>query len=93
MNSRCIENEMQPDYSQMNQGVESCTMPSMCPPIYECPMTRVCERVIVHEVPHVMPINTKIVNRHVYRHTYTPVFTCEECDTCENVYESCPKNF
>lgn len=42
---------------------------------------------------HVMPINTKIVNRHVYRHTYTPVFSCEECDTCENVYESCPKNF
>lgn len=40
-----------------------------------------------------MPINTKIVNRHVYRHTFTPVFSCEECDTCENVYESCPKNF
>ncbi|MCX4249322.1 MAG: hypothetical protein OSJ65_06125 [Bacilli bacterium] len=51
MNSRCIENEMQPDYQQMNQGVDSCAVP--CPPIYECPMTRVCERVIVHEVPQV----------------------------------------
>ncbi len=92
MNSRCIDNEMDYNYMNMKQG-ESCPIGNTCPPIYECPTTRVCERVIMHDVPHVMPINTKIINRHVYHHTFTPVFTCEECDTCENVYESCPKNF
>lgn len=92
MNSRCVDNEMDYNYAGMNQG-GSCPIGNTCPPIYECPMTKVCERVIVHDVPHVMPINTKIINRHVYRHTFTPVFSCEECDTCENVYESCPKNF
>lgn len=92
MNSRCIDNDVDYDYMNMNQGC-SCPMGNPCPPIYECPMTRVCERVIMHDVPHVMPITTKIINRHVYRHTYTPVFSCEECDTCENIYDSCPKNF
>ncbi len=57
MNSRCIENEMPMDYSQMNQmpGATACptACPNMCPPVYECPISRVCERVIVHEVPQV----------------------------------------
>lgn len=93
MNTRCMDNENDFNYmNMMNQG-EACPMENTCPPIYECPRTQVCERVIVHNVPHLMPVNTKIINRHVYRHTFTPVYSCEECDTCENVYESCPKNF
>lgn len=94
MNSRCVENEKSMMDTQMMGGM-SCPTAQACPtaPVFECPQERVCERVIVHEVPHVMPINTKIVNRHIYRHTFTPCYTCEECDTCENVYDSCPKNF
>lgn len=91
MNPRCVENEMPKDY----QSMTGMTMPETCPCplIYECPQERVCERYIIHEVPHVMPINTKIVNHHIYRHTFTPCYTMSECDTCENVYDNCQKNF
>ena len=37
---------------------------------------------------HIMPCNTKIINHHVYRHTYQPEYTyCEE-NVCENIYDS-----
>ena len=43
------------------------TMPGVvCPPIYECPRETVCHRYICHEVPHIMPCNTRIINHHVY---------------------------
>lgn len=60
-----------------------CTMP----PVYECPQERVINRDIVHEVPHICPINTRIVNHHIYKHTYTPCYTCCEENVCCNVYE------
>ncbi len=87
MNPRCVEQEM--NQQPMGYGMEN--NGCMCPPVYECPTERVCERVIVHEVPHVVPI--KMINHHVYRHTFTPCYTYSECDTCENVYDPCCKNF
>ena len=62
-------------------------------PIYECPQERVCHKEFVHEVPHVCPINTRVMNHHIYRHTYTPCYTCcEENEVC-NVYDGCCNNF
>ncbi len=99
MNPRCYEyenmdpnmnmvmNEMDPNI--MNKNMDGCA----CPPVYECPQERVCTRVIVHEVPHIMPVHTKIINHHIYKHSYTPCYTMSECDTCENVYDPCCKNF
>ena len=55
-------------------------------PVYECPQERVCHRYIHHEVPHIMPCNTRIINHHIYRHTFTPEYTCCEENVCENVY-------
>ncbi len=59
----------------------------VCPPIYECPRETVCHRYICHEVPHIMPCNTRIINHHIYRHTYTPTYSCCEENEVENVYE------
>lgn len=42
-------------------------------------------RTIVHEVPHVCPIQTKIINHHVYKHTYRPQYSCSEENTVTNV--------
>lgn len=79
-----------------NVGVSSCcqeemmgeTMPGVvCPPIYECPRETVCHRYICHEVPHIMPCNTRIINHHIYRHTYTPAYSCCEENEVQNVYE------
>ena len=94
MNPRCYENEnmdmnQMGNYNDTQKEYPGCA----CPPVYECPQERVCERYIVHEVPHVMPIHTKIVNHHIYKHSYTPCYTMSECDTCENVYDPCCKNF
>jgi len=59
----------------------------MCPPIQECPQERVCHRYMCYEVPHIMPCNTKIINHHVYRHTYTPYYTTCEENVVSNVYD------
>ena len=57
--------------------------PLMCPPIYECPQERCIHKQIIHEVPHIQPINTRIINHHIYKHTYTPCYTCtEENEVC-----------
>lgn len=46
---------------------------------------RVVHRTYVHEVPHTCPIHTRIINHHVYKHTYRPVYTCSEENVCSNV--------
>ena len=65
----------------------------VCPPVYECPQERCIHRQIIHEVPHVCPINTRIINHHIYKHTYNNCYTCtEENDIC-NVNEGCSCKF
>ena len=83
----------------MDYGMNSCcctprtqmmgeTLPGVvCPPIYECPQETVCHRYICHEVPHIQPCNTRIINHHIYRHTYTPTYSCCEENEVQNVYE------
>lgn len=69
---------------------DMCQIPmqmGMCNPIMECPQERCCHRYICHEVPHVIPCNTRIINHHVFRHTYTPAYTCCEENEYSNVYE------
>ena len=41
-------------------------------PIIEPGRERVVQRNIVHEVKHVCPMNTRIINNHIFRHTYQP---------------------
>ena len=42
----------------------------------ECPQERVCHINTCHEINHIVPINTRIINHHIYKHTYTPMYTC-----------------
>ena len=62
-----------------------CELPGvMCPPVMECPQERCCHREINHCIEHIIPINTRIINHHVYHHVYKPVYTCcEENVTCD----------
>ena len=46
---------------------------------------RVVHRTFVHEVPHVCPIHTRIINHHVYRHTYRPEYSCCEENVVSNI--------
>ena len=73
------------DYNINNQNV----MPNMAnqtmnSPIVEQVQERCVHRTFVHEVPHVCPIRTKIINHHVYRHTYRPEYSCCEENIVSN---------
>ena len=60
-------------------------MGPMQDPIVEPGKERVIQRNIIHEVKHVCPVNTKIINNHIFRHTYEPRYTCCEENVCTNV--------
>ena len=61
-------------------------------PIMEPVVTNCIEKEFYHEVPHVCPIHTHTINRHIYTHTYTPQYSCSEedqvinndCGSCSN---------
>lgn len=98
--NRCYEPEATNMDSSMNQanvmpqvgmpGMAGmgCCPSNMCPPVMECPQERVCHRQMCYEVPHIIPVNTRIINHHIYRHTYQPVFTCTMEDEVSNVYDN-----
>ena len=89
------------DYSKMNMDMNqpnmTCTNMSQenicCPNVCEMPRERVCHRYFCYDVPHIVPCNTRIINHHIYKHTYSPCYTCcEENEIC-NVTEGCCNNF
>lgn len=78
------------DFAQTSQQVNNQNFnvvqdQTMQQPIIEPMQERVVQRTIMHEVQHVCPIRTKIVNNHVYKHTYRPEYSCCEENTCTNV--------
>ena len=54
-------------------------------PIIEPMRERVVNRTFEHIVPHVCPIRTKVINHHVFKHTYRPEYSCCEENVCTNV--------
>ena len=72
-NNRCVDDYM------MNEGQMF--------PIYECPCERIENREIHHEVKHIKPVHTRIINHHIYHHTCMPCFTCSEENQICNVYD------
>ena len=81
-----MTNNMDTDFNMGNQtmdyGMNSCPSNN---PIVE-PMQEKCvHRTIMHEVNHVCPIRTKVINHHVYRHTYRPEYSCCEENVVENI--------
>lgn len=65
--------------TNMNMNVnEGYPMGTVSGPIIEPGRERCVQRNIFHEVKHVCPINTRIINNHIFRHTYQPRYTCSE---------------
>lgn len=59
-------------------------------PVYEQPVEKCVHKTFVHNVPHICPVNTKVINHHIYRHTYSPCYTCcEENQVCQVNEGSC----
>ena len=73
-----------------NQMMEA--QESTCP-IMEPVQERCIHRTIVHEVPHVCPIRTRIINHHVFKHCYRPEYSCCEENIVSNVNQGSCCNF
>lgn len=71
-------NENFNDFNNMN------TEMGMQEPIIEQGRERCIQRNIIHEVKHICPINTRIINNHIFRHTYQPRYTCSEENVVKN---------
>lgn len=56
--------------------------------VYEYPEERVCHRYFNYEVPHIKKCNTRIINHHIYHHTFIPCYTCCEENVCQNVFDN-----
>ena len=81
-NNNYIENDVDVNMMYNGQMMQGGNMSnSMSEGVQE----RVVQRTFVHEVPHVCPIHTRIINHHVYKHTYRPQYTCSEENTVSNV--------
>ena len=83
-NNNVINNDMNVDVEMMGYN-NSMVQPNMMNNMNEGVQQRVVNRTFVHEVPHTCPIHTRIINHHVYKHTYRPVYTCSEENTVSNI--------
>ena len=75
--------------SNMNMNMNTCQQRPIIEPMQE----RCVNRTIVHEVPHVCPIRTRIINHHIYKHTYRPEYSCCEENVVSNVNEGSCCNY
>ena len=83
-NNNVINNDMNVDVDMT--GYNNSMMPQQnMMNMNEGVQQRVINRTFVHEVPHTCPIHTRIINHHVYKHTYRPVYTCSEENTVSNI--------
>ena len=87
-----VNTNMNDNFMGSQMMMQQPMMGSVMSPIIEQGQERIVNRTFVHEVPHVCPINTIIINNHIYRHTYQPRYTCceenvvtnEQCGSCCN---------
>jgi len=89
-NEFCCNNSMYDQPMQPAMNNDGCCEERGCVvgPVYERPVERCVQRNFVHEVVHVCPVNTRIINNHIYRHTYRPEYTCCEENVVSNVGET-----
>ena len=67
----------------INQGT---MMPgTISQPIIEPMQEEIVNRTIIHEVPHICPKQTRIINHHVFKHTYQPAYSCCEENVCSEI--------
>lgn len=65
----------------MNQNMGCCQESQVVEPT----ITKCVEEEVYHEVPHICPIHTHKITKHIYKHTYTPQYSCSEEDQVCNM--------
>ena len=62
-------------------------------PIVEPMQERQVHRTFVHQVPHICPIRTRVINHHIFKHTYCPDYSCCEGNVVCNIDQGSCCNF
>ena len=88
MNKKCCCNSCMNMNCCMEEACD-CMDPCKMGPIMEKPIEKCVQKDIIHEVEHICPINTKIINNHIYKHVYIPQYSCCEEDVMTNLDECC----
>jgi hypothetical protein len=70
-----------------------CGCPCPCEPIVEPCIEKCVQREFCHEVRHICPIHTKVINNHIYRHVYDPQYSCSEENVVCNIDQGSCCNF
>lgn len=65
--NRCYENEKPYRNMCMNQNQ-----------IIETPCVNVVEKCFNHDVVHIVPVHTHVINKHIYNHSYVPEYSVSE---------------
>lgn len=82
-NKKCCKNMCCPTIS-----TNCCPMDS----VYEKPIENCVQKDYIHEVMHIVPIHTNVINNHIYKHSYMPEYTCSEDNIVTNIND-CGNNF
>ena len=87
--NNCCDSRQNMQMPMFNQGY-GYNQPMMEQQVIEPTITKCVEQEFYHEVPHICPIHTHTINRHIYNHTYTPQYSCsEECQVQNNDCGKC----
>ena len=96
-NNNVVDQDMNIDINMnsnsMGMNQNNMEMMDSASPIIEPVQEREINRTFVHQVPHVCPIHTRIINHHIYKHTYCPRYTCCEENVCCNIDQGSCCNF
>lgn len=87
-NSGSIDIDLNGEQTMMNNsnsGMNDPQMVNTSTPIIEPVRERVVNRTFEHIVPHICPIRTRIINHHVFKHTYRPDYSCCEENVCSTI--------
>ncbi len=84
-NHNTVDNDMNVDINMNSNMGTMKESPNMNMGCCEGVQEKCIHKTIVHEVPHICPIHTRIINHHVFKHTYRPQYTCSEENVVSNV--------
>ena len=94
-NNNYIDQDLDIDINMNSMGSSNMNMDMMSQqsPIIEPIQERQIHRTIMHQVPHVCPIRTRIINHHIFKHTYCPEYSCCEENVVTNIDQGSCCNF
>ena len=95
-NNNVVDQDMNIDINMNNNSMginQNMEMMDGQSPIIEPMQERQVHRTFMHNVPHVCPIRTRIINHHIFKHTYCPQYSCCEENVVCNIDQGSCCNF